>query len=133
MTVALTIVNRKEGVGKTTDSVNSAGTLAERNNRVLVIDADPQGYLTSSVGLNEEYSAEKTNLNDAIRVPQEHTLSNLVIVHEAFDVNPANIDIFTLEQDLVSAMRSRKRFSMLWKRPTTGMTLGEVFRAEADY
>ena len=113
MTVALAIVNQKGGVGKTTDSVNIAGALAERGNRVLVIDADPQGYLTSSVGLDDEYSAEKTNLNDAIRAPQEHPLSDLVIAHEEFDVVPANIDMFTLEQDLVSAMQSRKRFSML--------------------
>ena len=43
----IAVMNQKGGVGKTTTSVNLAGVLAERGHRVLVIDCDSQGDLSS--------------------------------------------------------------------------------------
>lgn len=49
-----TVANQKGGVGKTTTSVSLAGLLLERGHRVLMIDLDPHGSLTSYFGFNPD-------------------------------------------------------------------------------
>lgn len=112
----LAVSNQKGGVGKTTLTINIAGALNERGHDVLVVDTDPQGYLTEGVGLTEAYTEESPNLYDAFVDPREVAVDPLIYSHPEFDVIPANIDMFTLEQDLVSMMRGRKRLSTLLDR-----------------
>ena len=113
MATKIAITNQKGGVGKTTLTANFGGALAQRGHDVLLVDADPQGYLTSAVGLDETYTTEEVTLYDALMNPQEHDAADLVVDHGEFDVLPANIEMFTLEQDLVSGMQSRRRMSMV--------------------
>lgn len=78
-------VNQKGGVGKTTSTVSIAAVLAEMGKRVLIVDIDPQGNATSSLGI------EKTDL--------DHTLYE-VLVDEA----PAQTAILASVRDGIALM-----------------------------
>ena len=51
MSIKIAITNEKGGCGKTMSAVNISAILAERGYRVLLVDADPQGYSTMYYGL----------------------------------------------------------------------------------
>jgi len=90
----LALANQKGGVGKTTTSVNLACYLAERGFRTLLIDLDPQGNATSSLGIEKRDLATSTYdvLVDGTSVP-----SCLVP-----QVRP-NLDLLGANQDLAEA------------------------------
>lgn len=109
----LAVSNQKGGVGKTTDAINIAGALHDRGQDVLLWDCDPQGYLTMGVGFDDAYTADEPNQYSAMLSPDEHSLRDLILSHEEFDVVPATIDMFQLEQELVTSMKGREKLSTL--------------------
>lgn len=119
MTRRIGIVQQKGGVAKTTNTLNLAGALADRGLDVLAVDLDPQGYLTHRLGFEDDYVRDSDSLYDALKSPTEHDVRDLVVHHDEFDLLPANIDMFHLEQDLIaSGMRPRLRLKNLLDKAT---------------
>lgn len=115
MTSLIGVSNQKGGVAKSTNTANIAGALAHRGNSVLAVDTDPQGYLTNKLGLGDAYRKDPPSLADALKEPTEHHIDEYIVEHPEFDVLPSNIDMFTLEQDLIaSGWRPRERLQMLF-------------------
>ena len=112
----LTICNHKGGTGKTTSSIHLAAALGLQGRKVLVVDFDPQGFLTRMLGAPEP-PPERSSLG---LLDPEADLRTFPVHHAS------GFDLIGSTMSLTKALRSLNK-------PTDVMWLRETIRAGHDY
>ncbi len=101
------MANQKGGVGKTTTAVNASVELARHGIRVLLVDLDPQGNTTSSLGIDK--TGLESTVYDVILgdTPTERAI--LTAVRPNLDLLPTTADLAAAEVDLVEVVHRERQ------------------------
>ena len=137
MCKVIAVTNQKGGVGKTTTTVNLGIGLTKEGKKVLLIDADPQGSLTASLGYVEPDDLGTTLATIMLAVINEEEIKpeDGILHHEEnVDLLPANIELSALEvtlgnvmsremimKDYIEMMRERYDYILIDCMPSLGM------------
>lgn len=100
---AIVVANQKGGVGKTTTAINLSACLAEAGQKVLAIDMDPQGNMTSGFGIEKEeientvyeLLLEESKVEECI---QKDVMENLSLICSNINLAAAEIELIGVEE-----------------------------------
>ncbi|HEY2849082.1 MAG TPA: ParA family protein [Gemmatimonadaceae bacterium] len=143
----LSVANQKGGVGKTTTTINLATALAIAEQRILVVDMDPQANLTSGLGLKGQAGSAGTiyqaltaagPLDDPSPFLLETRVKNLWLIPADRNLTGAEVELVTLPdrerrlRDLLDRLRDRFDFILIDTPPSLGLlTLNTLVAADA--
>ena len=100
MGICIVFANQKGGVGKTTSTVNVGAYLAEASKKVLLVDFDPQGNLSSAVGADKEKADVYALISGTAtfeQVIQQTSVKNLFVLPASVNLTGASVELVDLQ------------------------------------
>jgi chromosome partitioning protein len=93
MSIIISLLNHKGGVGKTTSTINIGAALRELGRRVLLLDLDPQANLTVSLGIPRQRITIYENMRGEAELTPYNVKENLHVITSTLDLSGAEMEL----------------------------------------